>query len=469
MGIRPRLAAPLAAALLASVACGTSRLEVLDPGLGGGEGGVVPASDGGAPPPGTQDGGETAAGYCSGAGSPLLVAEREGGVTATCVGGLAQSAFRYALCTCAGLVASAQITTDSFDSDAGPYDPARARAGGGLGTNGTLSVNAPLNVGGSLWASDATGMTISTASAAGALHVGGPVSSGPSLTVGGDAFVLGKITAQGDLSVAGTLYQPSGVTPSVGGTSKIGATASASFTVPPACDCDPALLVDIAGYVEAYRANNDDAAVGVSPTALENVQTDLTLNVPCGRVFFTRVGGTAAIHLVLAPGRTAIFIGGDLSSNGPFTIDVSPSSELDLFVEGNVVAGAAFTLGSAATPSKARLWVGGTGTINLPSTVTLAGNLYGPLAQLVLGASPITIYGSVFVRRVSSQGALTIHYDEEVLAQGGSCPAPVTCSSCHDCGNQACVAGACGACTNSSECCSPLVCQSGRCVPSIIP
>ncbi|HEY2518218.1 MAG TPA: hypothetical protein VGI39_45430, partial [Polyangiaceae bacterium] len=230
------------------------------------------------------------------------------------------------------------------------------------------------------------------------------------------------------------------------------------------------LRIDVAGFVEEYRAANDDAALGLDPRALENVNSDLTLNLSCGRLFFTRVGGTGAIHLVVGAGRTAIFIGGDLAPNGAFTVDVPEGSELDLFVEGNVVAGSTFLLGDPADPVSARLWVGGTGTINLQNAATLAGNVYAPSAELVLSASPTTIFGSAFVRRFSAQGVVTIHYDEAILAQGGSCPsAGGSCSSCHDCGNQACVAGVCGACTDSSECCAPLVCQGGQCVAGKIP
>jgi hypothetical protein len=41
------------------------------------------------------------------------------------------------------------------------------------------------------------------------------------------------------------------------------------------------------------------------------------------------------------------------------------------------------------------------------------------------------------------------------------------CSTCLDCNNQACVNGACGSCTNSSQCCAPLVCVGGSCVSQV--
>jgi len=44
---------------------------------------------------------------------------------------------------------------------------------------------------------------------------------------------------------------------------------------------------------------------------------------------------------------------------------------------------------------------------------------------------------------------------------------PTGCASCLDCQGQACINGTCGACTNSSQCCAPLVCQNGSCVTII--
>ncbi len=272
----PLVLAASAFAALACLGCGSSSLEVLFPGADGGvaaplEAGVIPL-DAGSP-----------ADYCSGTGSPVVVATTDAGTASACVGGLAQSAFRWALCTCDGLVSATAITTDSFDSAQGAYDGGAIHGGGGLGTNGYLSTNGTLDVGGALWVSDANGMTVATATTEGELHVAGRVASGPSLTVGADAYVLGDVAATGTLSITGTLHQPTGASVSVGGTETIGAQTTGSFTVLPPCDCDPALLIDVAAYVETYRANNDDAALGIDPNALANVTTDTTLAVPCGR------------------------------------------------------------------------------------------------------------------------------------------------------------------------------------------
>src|SRR5439155_15568612 len=108
--------------------------------------------------------------------------------------------------------------------------------------------------------------------------------------------------------------------------------------------------------------------------------------------------------------------------------------------------------------------------VNLQNASTLAGNVYAPRAELVLGSQSTTVFGSVFARRLSARGSVAIHYDEGVLQAGASCASSNgsgRCTSCHDCANQACVAGTCGSCTNSSECCAPLVCVGGSCVAEI--
>lgn len=428
-------------------------------------------ADGGAPLDGSlpADSGARAA-YCSGNGPPTLVDTTEGGVVETCAGQLAQVSFRYALCTCDGYVSDHALTTDAFDSSNGPYDPTHPLQGGSVGTNGSLDASGAMTVGGSLWASDSSGLTTSAAIAAsGELHAQGEVHSGPTLTVGTDAWTASGLQTSGDVTIVGTLHIPPGAPLSVGGQQSIGAIAMGAVSVPPACDCAPADLVDIAGIVASYAGANDDAAAGIDPHLLENVNSVVTGTLPCGRIFFTRVGGTAPIQLT-AEGRVAVFIGGDLSTTSDFVIDAPAGSQVDLFVEGDVTVGGAFQVGDPTNPAQGRTYVGGTGTVNLQGASQMAGNLYAPLAQLVLGGSaPTTLYGSIFAARLSAASDLTIHYDEAILAtaSGSGCAPPTSCQGCRDCGGQACSSGTCGGCTDSSQCCAPLVCTGGSCVATI--
>lgn len=438
-----------------AVGCGSVELPVL-------------STDDAAAPDGATTlppGGGTRADFCAGSGPPSF-ADRDGGVV--CSGGIAQKTFRYALCTCEGLVTDHQLTTDAFDGSQGPYDPAHAKIGGSIGSNGNINASAAFDIGGSVWAGDVTGLTTNAAlTARGELHAAGKLNTGPALIVGTDAWLAGGIVTSGDVLVPGTLFVPNGVQVSIGGTKTIGATVTAPVSVPAPCDCDPSAQLDVASFVDGYRTKNDDAAEGIDPATLENVSAPLSRTLRCGRYFFTRVGAHAKVDLT-ASGRVAIFIGGDFAADADFVVDVPAGSELDLFIAGNVVAAGTFTIGDPANPARARTYVGGIGTVNLQSASQLAGNLYAPRAQLVLGGSaPATVFGSIFAKRVSSSASLTIHFDESVAKKGDECPNPTSCKSCHDCGNQACHAGQCGACSDSSECCAPYVCRSGTCVLDI--
>ena len=472
------LALPLAASSLVHAGCGGLDLDVIvdgpdsategnlgnDAGEGGtgefGTGDATTAKDGS-----SSSGDDTQAGYCAGKGPPVLVGG-DGGFVSTCQ--LAKNTFRYALCTCdGGFVSSHALRTDAFDSTKGPYSAGSATIGGSVGSNGNFSSSGEVDVGGSLWASSPSGITLGAASQARAeLHSAGNTSTGPTFAVGTDAFVADNWNANGSVSVPGKLTMPAGKTLTAP-TKTIGTQVTAPVSVGPACDCDPSKLLDIGGIVESFRtsAKNDNAAMGIDPAAFESVQTATTRAVPCGRLFLTRISTSAPLTLTLT-GRTAIFIAGDVALGGDFKIDVPNGAELDLFIEGNVVASGAFQLGSSAAPATARAYVGGTGTINLSQASTLAGNVYAPKAEAVL-ASGGTVYGSVFVRRLATQGDLTIHFDESIVKGDPNCTPPSTCKVCGDCGGGACVGGKCGSCTDSSQCCAPLLCQNGSCVASI--
>jgi hypothetical protein len=119
-------------------------------------------------------------------------------------------------------------------------------------------------------------------------------------------------------------------------------------------------------------------------------------------------------------------------------------------------------------PALSRTYVGSTTNLTFSSGTTLGSNLYAANALLDWSANS-DIYGSVFCGNFSGSSRVAIHYDSEILNIGGqTCgPPPGMCGSCGDCGNQACINGMCGACTNSSQCCAPLLCQAGKCVQAV--
>jgi hypothetical protein len=431
-----------------TVGCGKAEIQVLAAGS---------AADAGAPAAGSR------AEYCSTAG-PAVIGNGDGGTI--CPQEFAQTTFRFAVCTCGDLVASHAVTTDSFDGALGAYDPTQARVGGALGTDGNLNASATLDVGGTLWAGGAAGLTSTAAvTAQGELHVLGLVNIEESLTVGTDAWLEGGLITTGDVLIPGTLHVPAGVPIMVGGMQTIGSTATGPVAVAPPCDCADSALLDIAAMVEGYRDRNDDLSASIDPALLENVTAPLSQSLPCGRLFFTSVGAHAPVTLTVA-GRTAIFVGGDFVADQDIAVDVPQGGELDLFIEGNVLAAGQLRLGRVDNPALARVYVGGSGTVNLQNAANVSGNLYAPKAEVVLGSgAPVTVFGSIFAGGLNAGAPLTVHFDESVARDVAGCPpSGGACSTCRECGNQACSAGVCGACLDSTQCCPPSVCRSSTCV-----
>ncbi len=412
-------------------------------------------------PPAMRDAGVEDPDYCAGSGPPLLVGDGR----TECGGRVAQRTFRFGLCVCEDFAASHTLTTDAFDSAAGPYTP--GGTGGSVGVNGRFAANAAVTIGGSLFVADIDGVQ----AGASPLTVGrrlfdhGPVAADGDVAVGADAFVGSSLRAA-NLDVGGTLTLPDANAVNVAGTTDVGGIAEAPVMVEAPCACGDA-LVDIAAYVERHRDTNDNAAIDLDASALANVAAPTELRLPCGRYFLERVGGQAAITIV-PEGRAALFVAGDLAPSGALAIEPAPGAELDLFVSGNVVASTRLDLGDADVAARIRLYIGGSGTIQLDDGATLGGNVYAPRADLT-SAGAVEVFGSLFVRRVATSDRLDVHYDRAVLGAGEDCPEPVPaeCVSCADCANQACNAGVCGACSDDADCCAPLTCFGGVCSPEL--
>jgi hypothetical protein len=127
-------------------------------------------------------------------------------------------------------------------------------------------------------------------------------------------------------------------------------------------------------------------------------------------------GGTLdALSLDVAE-SAAIYVTGDLALDS-LAIAVAEGAELDLYVQGNLLLGAALDLASATGGGLVRFHVGGTGTIELPQGGALRGALYAPNAELVVSAS-FTVTGAMFVRRVNANAvdAVVVHHDAQASA-----------------------------------------------------
>jgi hypothetical protein len=432
-------------------------------------------------------------------GGPLI--DITNGTVTTCLGTLAQTTFRWGMCTCGNvqLVNSGQpwgpahpgldfpaLYIDAYDSSKGPWDPNNPEIGGSLGVNGTFnSVGAAGNnapgtytfVTGHWWNASTidtggrseskqelhAGSTINAASGYDFL-VGEPNSSGTLVpvvpgTAAGDGYVLGAIN--GPMTFYKDLYVPSGGAPA--GVTVKGSVKNATFSVPPPCDSCGSSRIPVGTIVDQYAAPNlnDDAVIGLSPSAMMGLSGTNRLDLPCGYYYLSGIS-TSGNLTVYAHGHTALFVGGDVRG-AAVTFSVDPGGTFDVFIKGTVITSADFAVGNPNYAALTRIYVGSPG-IQLSGEAHFAGLVYMAGSDINL-QSHITSYGALYCNNFIGSGDNTdIHYDRAALRQGYGCDIGISgCASCRDCGNQACINGRCGACTNSAQCCPPLTCNAGTC------
>jgi hypothetical protein len=399
-----------------------------------------------------------ASSFCAGHG-PIPIAPDE------CSGDVA-GLFRFAACACGSLAVSGTLTTDSFagSSDAG------AGSAGSIAANGQVATNGQTTVHGSVWAggqSLAPGTpTVSMTSPAGAtstvegdIRSGGDVATGGTVLVGGTVYADGNVNVQsGSLSVVGAVEVPAG--DSASGVTAGGGIVNGAVDVPPPCDCSSPL--NVASVVAAHEASNDDVAAGLTPSSLTDPVSAVAL--PCGLYYVTGIHGDTEVTLDVT-GRAALFVDGDLDAQAGLTVKLATGAELDLFVAGNVAIEGATSLNATGAPSNMRVYVGGS-TLTLSASATVNANIYAPTADVQL-ASNFEMSGAFFANALQFSGDFTLHYDTAILQTPGCAPPGMSCTTCDDCpgGASACVAGTCGACLTTADCCAPLECDvgSGRC------
>ncbi|NRD55174.1 hypothetical protein D7Y11_27155 [Corallococcus sp. AB018] len=353
------------------------------------------------------------AAHCEDSGPPLLLGNPAAGPQ-VCSGQLAQTLFRRAACSCEGLSLSAPFTVDAFRSSAGPYAP--GGTGGDVGVNGVLSANDRVTVGGLL---QVGGVQLSSPlTVGGGLDSNGPLSGpGTSATVTGDARVNGDVGLAA-LTVGGVLTVPPEFSPGPAQASEL-RREPVPAVIP--CDCAEGSRFDPAALIAHHTVDNDNAAIGLDPATLTDVTGERVLELPCGRFLLTRIAGPGRATLRIR-GRTALFIPGGVDLKEALTVDVQPPGELDLFLAGGFIVSGDLTLGSAALPSRVRVYVAGSQALDISAGSTLAGNLYAPQAQLNLSGNA-EVFGSLFVRHLEASGAVQVHHDADVLGAGAACPA----------------------------------------------
>jgi hypothetical protein len=394
---------------------------------------------------------------CAGGGPAIGVPLPSGSV---CAGNLAQTTFTWALCSCGDVSVEQGLTTDAYNSTQGAYTP--GGHGGAVGLDGRYDCQGTTDVGGTLWSSEAQGIaTQGTVAVHQELHDGGPFVTAASATVAGNGYVDGNVEAAAATSFGGTLYAPASAM--IEGPITYGALAQQPVTVPPPCACDASQILPIANIVSAAAASNDDASIGLDANALSTLTAPTRLDLPCGQFYLSSIGSSSSLTIV-AHGHTALYVGGDVELQGELDVTLDPDATFDVFVTGSVGSQGDMHLGALAYPALFHLYIGGTNMLALQGGLRFAGGLYAANAAAELGGGA-EIYGALFVGSFAAMDAAALHYDNALTDVGtttcGSPPA--TCTTCGDCGNQACVGGKCGACQTSADCCAPLLCNMGTC------
>ncbi len=379
---------------------------------------------------------------CVGGGPPIRI----GTGPLDCLGTLAQTTFRWSLCSCTDLNVSAALSTDAYDSSTGPYKP--GELGGGVAVDRNVSNwSEAVSVGGTLWIAGSDSYS----------------SSGPASSVKGDLHLAGSWKASTPFTVDGAAYLGG----SLSGVTVKGKTTNGASVVP-ACDCTADKLIPIAAIVQAHQTDNDNALIGLDEAVFEKPGAPLRLDLPCGNFYLTAIDASLALTIHVH-GRTALYVAGDVSASSSLAFTLEPDAELDLFVAGTLKASDTFVFGSPNYPALSRAYIGGTAKIALSSDVRLGGELYAANSEQLVWSAKNAIYGSIFAGNFRSSDVTNIHYDRAVLRTGDKCPPdPHECGSCTDCHNQACKNGVCGECGADSDCCSPLVCIDGSCQPQVV-
>ncbi len=344
--------------------------------------------------------------FCDGGGAPVLV-------DGTCTGRLAESLFRHAVCGCSGLDFNGNLIADAFDSRVGdgPGRGADVASNVGLSGNGSMDISGNVVIGGP-----------DGVQAGELLHVAGDLTSagslgrpGSAIEVEGAAWIGGDVMVESLTVSALTIREGA----SVEGEVMAGTTEMADVEVPPPCRCDQA--VDVAERLAAHQQSNHNAEIGLDPAELSRVDGDAVRELPCGRFYLDEISGDGAGQIAIrAMGRTALFVGGNISTQHDLTVEIGPDAELDLFVGGNIQVSGVSRLGDPTRPRLLRIYVAAGGSIALSAGSVLAGNLYAPLADLASSA-PLELYGAVVVNRVNGAASIDVHHDLAIADASETC------------------------------------------------
>jgi hypothetical protein len=419
---------------------------------------------------------------CPAGGPPIVNPPGLGG----CLGGLAATTFRWTICSCKNVSLTDNLLVDAFNSTMGPYMP--GGIGGGVGADNTYSASSADQIFGDLWASSPMGINDGADDVIKhEVRSGGPLTSMGSMNIGADAYAEGAVN--GSITIGGKLYVPTGTNV---GVMPAGGIVYGPVSFPPPCDCPPQhQLIPITAMVQAHVSpNNDNAAIGLGVDVLASPGAPSRLDLPCGSYYLSSIHPGVPVT-IWAHGQTALYIGADVSSADDIAFGVDPTGAFDVFIAGTLSTQSKLIIGSPNYPALTRTYIGSTAGVSFSSEAYVAGNIYAAYGP-VDWAAGTDAYGSVFAGDFTGSAAVNIHYDTAVLQSGNGCPPPpgssggssgggsggssgsgsgsssgggTGCGSCRDCLNQACINSQCTSCRTSADCCSPLICTAGTCVP----
>lgn len=360
---------------------------------------------------------------CLNGGPPIQVASVSGPID--CAGNLAQKTFQRAFCSCNGVEMGARsLTTDGFDSRLGPYTA--GGLGADFGANGTVSLDlsGSLDIGGEAVFGDAV------SGKAGKITVAEGMKASSSLsfsltgagTVTGDAYVVGNWTsgtAHG--KVTGNYFTPLGTTvaPTV-----VGTIVRGPVSLPTPCPCGASDMVPAASIVGLHVTNNDNALIGLDPNALADGGR---LDLPCGHYYLAQIGSSWTSHdtTIVTHGNTALYIASQLGGLATgFSISPDPSSNLDVFVSGDIdlTLGSGGVLGNANYPAQMRIYMGGTALKFKAAKGFLFANVDARGAEISLFGGGYVNYGSTYAKSISGVGGgVVVHHDRAVHDASSTC------------------------------------------------
>jgi len=354
------------------------------------------------------------------------------GVAGAC--GSASRGFHYALCVCGGFQNAGDTFIDGFSSAAGAstFDA----QSGSLALHGGLALNGGATrqtvIGGSLLIAGDVGAPLAgqDLQVFGSLFDRGQL-EGDEITIGGDAQIGGRVRVN-RLRVGGVLTLPPGAQPEV----RDGAPAfrEAPVSVTPPCECARRL---------------DFAALGLDPAeSLRALDAPREVTLPCGRYFVERVYANQPLT-VRIQGRVALYVRENVvvDEGGSLQIALDAGAELDLVVGTTLSARGPVSIGDPRTPTRTRLYFGGTSsvagdTLNFEAPSVLGASIYAPTLALNVAGGELALHGAGLVAAVTSQSTLRLHYDRTLARD--------TCAEA-SCATQACRA--------------PLRCDARQCLP----